>query len=237
MQDFVCRLECCHQLTPQVAQIFLSNKAACLNYQAGQYIKVVHPDLSTSPLSIANAPKKESSCLEFHLYHPNENQRAISILNLLKENKQLILRGPFGSCTVNALAPNKPIIFLARGTGFAPIKAVIEELIQKPDYPAIHLYWSVAGWRDLYMHNLVEQWVRTLKDFHFTAVLSREVPTTVTVKSGKMPEVVLQDYPDLSVYQVYASGPEAMVYAALEGMQEHGLDRKYFYSDLFDYVP
>ena len=116
------------------------------------------------------------------------------------------------------------------------MKAVVEELIRRPEYPRIHLYWSVPGWRDLYLRELINDWVKELRHFHFTAVLTREVmPVEAGVKYGSVPELVLQDYPDLSGHQVYVSGPEKMVYASLEAFQPKGLPRESFYSDVFDY--
>jgi CDP-4-dehydro-6-deoxyglucose reductase, E3 len=222
-------------LTPNVVKIVLSPESEPMSYQAGQYIKVLLPDYSVAPLSVANAPHVNTNSLEFHLLFTSENFKAINILQQAKQQKKLIINGPYGDCTVDRLS-SKPIIFLARGTGFAPIKSVIEALLQQEQYPAMHLYWSVPGWRDIYMHDLVENWVKNLKDFRFTAVLTRETPQHPGIKFGKIPEVVLQDYPDLSSFQAYASGPEAMVYAALNGFKLHGLRQEDFYSDVFNYV-
>lgn len=223
-------------LTPNVAQIFLAPKSGFpLLYQAGQYIKIVHPDQSTSPFSIANAPDT-SGILEFHLLFLKENRKAWDIYHHLKDKKDVTLRGPYGRCTADCLSEKKSIIFIARSAGFSPIKAVIEEWIRKPSYPPMHLYWSVPGWRDLYLAERVHGWVNELRHFHFTAILTREVlPPEKGVKFGLVPELVLQDYPDLSAHQVYMSGPEKLVYSTLEAFQQKGLPRDCFYSDVFDY--
>jgi len=225
-------------LTQNVAQIFLQTKSTTpLHYEAGQYIKVVHPDQSTSPFSIANAPQ-DLSKIELHLLVLKENSKAMDILRQVKEKKVLTLRGPYGQGTPSRLAEKKPLIFIARGTGFSPIKSLMEALIQQPEYPPIHFYWSAPGWRDLYLRELINEWVQTVRDFHFTAVLTREfLPMEKVVKYGPVPELVLQDYPDLSSHQVYVSGPETMVYSALSAFQQRGLPRESFYSDVFDYQP
>jgi CDP-4-dehydro-6-deoxyglucose reductase len=238
LRDHVYKVASYHLLTPTVAQIFLYPETIPgLCYAAGQYIKVVHPDQSASPFSLASAPAA-SSMLELHLLFLKENYRAMEVLRQVKENKQLILRGPYGSCIAQQLDCQRPLIFLARGTGFAPIKAVIEALVQQPAYPPMHFYWSVPHWRDVYLHEQLEHWAKTLPDFHFTIVLSREfLPPDKTLKFGKIPAAVLQDHPDLSFYQVYASGPENMIYSALYDFQQHGLARASFHSDVFDYKP
>jgi len=215
-------VEECRLLTPYISQIFLRPVEKNISYEAGQYIKIIHPDQNTSPFSIANAPL-ESSLLELHILQ----MRGIA------EKQLLTLRGPYGNCTVSAMASDRPIIFVARGTGFAPIKAVIEAWLQKGSYPPIHLYWSVPGWRDLYLREQIESWVKTQSHFHFTAVLTRE--SLPHAKFGALPAAILQDYPDLSSHQIYASGPKDMIYSALYAFQQHGLSREWFYSDVFNY--
>jgi len=221
-----------------VAQVFLYSKSSQpLEYQAGQYVKIVHTDKSTSPFSLANAPNNSGE-LEMHLLFLKENKKAWGIMEGIKEKKNLVLRGPYGQCTAKQLAKDKPIIFIARGTGFSPIKAVIEDLVQQPSLPAIHFYWSVPGWRDIYLRDLIHHWVESLRDFHFTAVLTREVvPEARNIKYGAVQEIIMQDYPDLAGRQVYMSGPEDMVYPALEAFQKRGLARENFLSDVFDYQP
>lgn len=235
MAESVYTVEHYRLLTAHVAQVFLSSVTP-LHYTAGQYLKIIHPDDSASPFSIANAPL-DSALIELHLLFLKENSRALEIQRRLQEEKQLRVRGPYGQCTVNILAPQCPLIFLARGTGFAPIKAIIEALQQQSNYPPMHLYWSVPGWRDLYLQELVAHWVKTLPGFQFTAILTREFLPSPEVKFGPLPPIVLKDYPDLSAHQVYASGPQEMVYAALADFQRHGLRKERFYSDVFDYAP
>ncbi len=238
MSDYLYEVQEYKLLTPKVAQIFLSSQGKDpLHYEAGQYIKLVHPDKSTSPFSIANAPSA-TSLLEWQLLFLKENPKACAIFRQVKEKKPFKLRGPYGRCTVSCLQPAKPIIFIARGTGFSPIKAVIEALSQQAACPAIHFYWSVPGWRDLYLRELIQTWVSQLREFHFTAVLTREEsPLLEGVKYGSISDLVLQDHPDLSSCQVYMSAPERMVYSTLTAFEARGLPRECFYSDVFDYQP
>ena len=226
-----------HQLLiPNVARVMLACKSPPgLQYEAGQYIKIIHPDQSTSPFSIANAPQP-SGLLELHLLFLKENRKASDIFQQVKEGRDFTLRGPYGSCTADRLSKDRPLIFIARSTGFSPVKAVIEALTQQENYPAIHLYWSVPGWRDLYLRDLIQTWMNQLRDFHFTAVLTREiVPEEKGVKYGSVPDLVLEDHPDLSAHQVYVSGPEKLVYSTFESFQKKGLPREWFFSDVFDY--
>ncbi len=212
-----------------VTQIFLRPQAAeFMSYQAGQYVKVIH-ETEVSPLSIASAPR-DLSTLELHLSHTPQNQRAQHLLQQIKQDKQLAFRGPYGSCTTTRLLRDAPIIFLARGTGFAPVKAIIEELKQDPSAcPPLHLYWSAGSKEDLYCEALIRSWEKELSHFHFTPVLGR------SFERENIHRQILLDYPDLSHHQLYVSGPEEMTHAALGFFTQHGLSRERFYSDIFDY--
>lgn len=237
LQDQVYKVEDYRLLTHVVAQIFLSPLTLPLSYEAGQYIKIIFPDQYASPFSLANAPLA-SQQLELHLLHLKDNYRATEIFRMVRDEGRLLLRGPFGSCSVNRLAAKRPLIFIARGTGFAPVKAVIEALLARPEHPPMHLYWSAPTWPDLYLHDLINRWVKEISDFRFTAVLTREPsPSGYEAKFGKVSNLVLEDYPDLSKHQVYASGPESMIYESLAEFQQQGLPREWFFSDVFDYQP
>ncbi len=195
-----------------------------IEYQAGQYIKVIHRDKSMSPLSIACAPG-DCSIIELHLAHPKNNLQAQDILLMVEQMKQLSLSGPYGTSTAAKIFGEQPIIFLARGTGFAPIKSIIEELDKFKKYPAMHLYWSAASASELYMDKLARQWTSELKNFSYTQVLNRAL----------VQNVILKDYPELAHYRVLASAPEAIVHAALQTFLGAGLTREHYFSDLFDY--
>ena len=174
MLDKLYKIKQYRHLTPHVVQIFIQDEfLSPFIYQPGQYIKIFHPDQTLSPFSIANAPLMDGT-LELHLFHSKENTKAKEMMSLVREKKELIIRGPYGKCTANHLVLDRPILFLARGTGFAPIKAIVEALSKHERYPAMHLYWAVGGWRELYLYDLVERWVQTLNNFRFTAVLTRE---------------------------------------------------------------
>lgn len=207
-------------LTPHVSQILLTPNQMALAYVAGQYANVLHQRDQVSPLSIACAPNKQPM-LEFHLYHPIENHKAQDLLRMISSENGLRLTGPFGNCTVNQLKLDQPIIFLAYGTGFAPIKAIIEEIARAKQSPPMHFYWCVANPTDLYMSALVEAWSAHFSTFVFTPVFLPELSK----------EIVLSDHPDLSAYQVYASGPRALIAAAFDAFQKQGLERSKFFSD------
>lgn len=222
----------CRLLTKSISKIVLQNsQGSFFAYQAGQYLNVVHHDLVFSPLSIACAPNTDNR-IELHLAHPNENKLALDILRMAQQEKKLTIEGPHGICTAQSLQLDKPIIFLARGTGFAPIKAVIESLQHQKNLPAMHLYWSAACEDDLYLQDLAYDWVKNVNSFSFTPILSR-VNSNWKGRVGKLQDVIVADYPDLSGYQIFASAPFDVIHEAWNVFLQHHLSRANYFSDMF----
>lgn len=231
-------------LSPIVSQIllkfspknFLPGNASIYNkisnkpffYSAGHYATVLHTaNEEISPLSIACAPYNHAM-LEFHLYHPAHNQKAYDILRMCRDDNGLQLRGPFGTCTIDRLNLQKPIIFLAFGTGFAPIKAIIEEIVRSKQQPNLHLYW-VSDPIDFYMADLVMQWSTYFTTFNFTPLFPR-LNSSLTI-----PDIILKTYTDLSCHQVYACGPSSAITTAYEAFTLNGLKSEDFYSDVLSF--
>ena len=224
----------CQLLSDSVSRVVLqASHAPHLVYQAGQYIKVLHRDDSVSPLSISCSPVKPGQ-IELHLSHSLNNEQAQDILKMIGEEARLTLSGPFGSCTLSRFSLTQPIIFLAAGTGFAPVKSLVEALMKLENCPAMHLYWGGTVESELYMLELPQKWVSTIPNFSYTPVLKNSEKTW-TGKTGLLQEAVLQDYPELSGFQVYVSGPEKLVYSAFDKFQLNGLSKERFYSDMFNY--
>jgi CDP-4-dehydro-6-deoxyglucose reductase len=128
-------------LTPTVSQLFFKARRDFFSYEAGQYLEVVQQDGTFIPLSIANAPLNCAQ-IEIHLAHPNNNLPAQKILRTIAEDAVLTFRGPFGVCTKNKLDVMRPIIFIVRETGFAPVQAILESFSHDAVYPPMYLYWS-----------------------------------------------------------------------------------------------
>lgn len=190
-------------------------------------MNILHEDETVSPLSIACAPN-DNSQLEFHLFHPPQNLAAQDLMRIAREQKIWRMTGPYGNCMVSRLDTERPVIFVARGTGFASVKAMIEGIIRLPLYPAISFYWSVPQQAYFYMNGLLEEWLALIPDFSYTPI--------ALDKEAAMPRVLLQtilrDHKDLSALQVYASGSPSFVFSVFSELHFHGLERKDFYSDV-----
>lgn len=223
LNNFLYRVTYCQRLTRHVSQIIIeSTQAVPMSYQAGQYLDVIHADQSRSHLSIACAPVNTAR-IELHLSHRPSNAKAQDILRMALKEQQLLVCGAYGACTLVRYAPGMPLIMVARGTGFAPIKSQLEALVLQNDTRPIYFYWSVELVEDFYFLDLLAQWQKTLADFHFATVVGEQ---------DKLYQAVLNDFDDLAACQVYASGPASMVYGEKEWFMQHGLGVERFYSDL-----
>ena len=124
---------------------------------------------------------------------------------------------------------------LASGTGFAPIKALVERMQQTGNTRPVVLYWGGRRPSDLYMDELARQWADSLPDFRYVPVVSDALPEDDWHgRSGFVHQAVLEDFPDLSDYQVYACGTPVMVEAARRDFtRQAGLPDNEFYADAF----
>jgi len=218
-------------LNETMQQVFLSPKNDAINYLPGQYLNIIPEGFEARPFSIANAPK-ENGEMELHIrYIPIPYSQQLSVE--IQSKKQIEIDGPLGLCVYQQDC-DRPIIFMAGGVGFAPIKAIIEAAIENNDQRPMFLYWGAKTEEDLYLNELAKSWAKTIKNFKYIPVLSEPHSDTYWQGHvGLVHEVVAADFPDLSNYQLYASGPPEMVFAGKELFLKQGLDERLIYSDLF----
>ena len=204
-----------------------------LRYRAGQYVDVLLRDGRRRAFSLANPPVQDEF-LVLHVRRVPGGTFSGRVFDALEERSLLRLQGPLGSFYLRGES-DLPAVFLAGGTGFAPIKAIIENALLEPPGREMHLYWGVRSERDLYLPGLPRAWAKAHPRFHFVPVLSEPGPGW-TGRTGLVHEAVLADFPALSGHEVYASGPPPMVAAAREVFPEHGLDLERLFFDSFDYA-
>jgi CDP-4-dehydro-6-deoxyglucose reductase, E3 len=184
-------------------------------FHAGQYIEFILRDASRRSYSMANAPHRcaEVGGLELHLRHMPGGKFTDHVFEGMKEKEILRVEGPFGSFYLRESV--KPAILLASGTGFAPIKAIIEQLQFAKDTRPITLYWGGRRPSDLYLHDWVLAQQAQMPQLRYVPVVSDALPEDHwTGRSGFVHHAVMQDHADLSGYQVYACGAPVMVDAA-----------------------
>jgi CDP-4-dehydro-6-deoxyglucose reductase, E3 len=229
-----CRVEKMVRAAPDVMVLHLKLPSAeRLRFFAGQYIDVLLKDGKRRSFSLANAPH-DDTLLQLHIRNYAGGTFTDHVFSHMKERDILRFEGPFGTFFLRE-DTDKPIIFLASGTGFAPVKGILDHAFHKGIQRPMHLYWGCRVRSDLYMQDLAEQWVREHPNFRFTAVLSEARPENHWAgRTGLVHQAVMADYPDLSGHQVYACGAPVMVEAAHRDFtRERGLPDDEFYSDAF----
>ncbi len=215
-----------HPLTDSILQLSLCPEEF-IQYRAGQYLHIIS-DGETYPYSIANAPLG-SHKLELHIRHTRDNPYNHRMLKEIKDKGQITIEMPFGQCEVSRLSPDKPIIFMAGGTGFAPVKAIIEQLLADCDTRSIFLFWGARCGSDLYMEEMVLHWQRAVEHFHYYGCIDDK-------KSNALSNLVLKQLGDtLSMAQVVACGPFDMVYQARDAFVDRGLQAQSMFSDAFSF--
>ena len=233
VRSLPCKVEQINRLNHDVIQIMLKIPGAqSLQYLAGQYLDLEHSDFEPRAFSIANAPTN-SNFIELHVRLVEDGQFTNFIFNRLTEKTILRIEGPKGDFFLREES-DKPAILIAGGTGFAPIKAIVEHLIAIESQRKVHIYWGVRAEEDIYS-NLPAEWANEFETISYVPVLS-EANGAWQGEKGFVHEAVAQDFADLSDYEVYACGPPVMVKAAASGCLERGLSKKNFYSDAFEYA-
>ncbi|AIL32597.1 CDP-6-deoxy-delta-3,4-glucoseen reductase [Basilea psittacipulmonis] len=206
------------------------------HYYPGQYIEFILKGNVRRAYSIANISNEQKQ-LELHIRHLPSGMFTDHVFGAgqtaMKVREILRIEGPLGTFYLRQDS-DKPIIMLATGTGFAPIKALVETSINASLQRPIHIYWGGRYQKDLYMQSLIEQWVQTYPHIKFTPVLSREKPAeNWHGKTGYVQDAVLSDIPNLTGYEVYACGSPAMIESARHAFLKSGLNADDFYADAF----
>ena len=199
---------------------------ANFNYLPGQYLDLMYNGITRS-YSIASAPA-ENNMLELHIRKVENGKFSHFVFNEFKPNQLLRMQGPVGTFFVRS--NEKPLIFLAGGTGFAPVKAMVEALIKQDDKRAIHIYWGARTQNDIYS-NLPDQWALKYPHIKSHVVISDDEQWKG--RSGFVHQAVLNDFDKLNEFVVYACGAPAMINIARQTFIEKGLDEHSFIADAF----
>lgn len=230
-----CRVEKMELLSHDVMMLRLKlPETERLQFMAGQYLEFLLKDGKRRAFSIANAPH-DDAYIELHIRHVPDGQFGDFVFDGLKEKALMRIEGPLGSYFLREDS-DRPIILMGGGTGFAPLKGMLEHAFYiKLDRP-IHLFCGVRSKRDLYMDDMVQQWLKSYPNLKYTAVLSEPLDDdNWQGETGLVHESVVRHYPDLSGFDVYLSGPPPMVKAGMDLFYEKHLPETQIYSDSFEY--
>ena len=229
-----CRVQEMNQLANDVMQLFIKLPASeRLQFLPGQYIDILLEDGRHRSFSIANAPHNDEF-LELHIRLVEDGRFTPKVFNSMHNKDLMRIEGPHGSFFYHEDS-EKDILLMAGGTGFAPIKGIVEHLLSEQVTRPVYLYWGVRTQADLYLRELAEQWAADNDNIQFIPVLS-DADEQWSGRTGYVHEAVLSDFDDLSSFDIYTCGPPAMITAAEQSFQEKGMDKAHFYYDSFDFA-
>jgi CDP-4-dehydro-6-deoxyglucose reductase, E3 len=232
-----CRVQRLARLAPDVMLVDVKLPASeQFRFLAGQYVDFLLAGGKRRSFSIANAPEGVDH-LEFHVRLVEGGQFTGHVFHAMKEKDILRFEGPLGSFFLRE-ASDKPIILLAGGTGFAPIKGLVEHALNAGIRRPMTLYWGSRDRTGLYLADLPAAWEQRMAGFKFVPVLSDSPPQEAwTGRTGLVHQAVMADHPDLCAHEVYACGAPGMIDAARRDfIQRCGLPEDAFFCDSFTYA-
>jgi len=203
-----------------------------LQFLPGQYVDLLLKDGTRRSFSMGNAPH-DDEFVQLHVRHVAGGSFTDHVFATMKERDIVRFEGPLGTFFLREES-DKPIVFVASGTGFAPIKAIIEAALQKGVTRPMTLYWGGRRPKDLYLDELPKQWAAH-PGFKYVPVISDALPEDGwSGRTGFVHRAVMQDFPDLSGHQVYACGVPIMVDSARRDfVAQCRLPENEFYADSF----
>jgi len=230
------RVERKQQLSHDVMALFLKLPSSeHLQFMAGQYIEFLLKDGKRRAFSLASAPHVDN-LLELHLRLIPGGQFTQYVFNEMPDKAILRIEGPFGSFYYRDES-EKPMIMVAGGTGFAPVKGIVEHMIHHNIKREVTIYWGAKTQEDLYMPELPQAWAEAYPHIKFIPVLSDALlEDKWQGRTGLVHQAVLDDLADLSAYEVYCCGAPAMVEVAHISFLQAGLPEDAFFSDAFNYA-
>ena len=230
-----CRVEKRELLAPDVMRLFLKlPNTERLQFLTGQYVDILLADGRRRGFSLANPPHADE-LLELHVRHVPGGFFTGFVFERMKDKALLRFQGPLGTFFLREDSP-RPIILIGGGTGFAPLKGMLEHAFHIGLDRSLHLYWGARAKVDLYLDALPRQWAAEHPHFRYTPVLSEPHPEDGWAgRTGWVHEAVAADYPDLSGYDVYMSGPPPMIEAAKPAFAARGLPAEQLFYDSFEF--
>ena len=224
-------------LSPDVMRVRLALEGAePIAFYAGQYVNILLDDGGKRSFSFATAPGATEQ-IELHIRLIPGGRYTGHVFEEMRSGDRVRFEGPLGSFFLREDS-DKPMIFVAGSTGFAPVKSMLEYAFARGMKRRMLLYWGVRRLQDLYLGELPRQWAREHDNFTFVPVLSDPAPEDHwTGRTGLVHEAILADFPNLGGYQVYACGSAAMVEAAHPAFRAHGLAQDDCFADAFRLAP
>jgi NAD(P)H-flavin reductase len=220
------------KLTHDVMRVMLKlPEGQRIPFKAGQYINIILDDGQRRAFSFANPPH-QPDLIELQIRLVPGGRFTTHVFEGMKQGDEIRFDGPLGDFTLRE--SERPIVFVAGATGFAPVKSMVEDAFQRGLKRPIYLYWGVRRLADLYLPDLPARWDAEHENFHFIPVLSEAAAEdNWTGRTGLVHEAILTDFPDLAGKEIYACGSVKMVEAIFPSLKSQGAEEGMCFSDAF----
>ena len=206
------------------------------HFVAGQYLDIMLPQNRRRSFSIASCPGRDE-LVELHIRRVASGEFTQQLFEGMKEKTLLRIEGPLGQFWFRRESP-RPALLIGGGTGYAPLRSMLRDLLQVGDRRPLHLYWGAQTRQGLYEDEQVRALCAQYPNLRYTPVLSEAQPDDRwTGRSGLVHAAALEDHPQLQHLDVYASGPPAMVETVRYEFIARGLPPQQLFFDSFDYAP
>ncbi|MEZ5614135.1 MAG: FAD-binding oxidoreductase [Rhodocyclaceae bacterium] len=232
VREYVGTVASMEKLTHDVMGVVLKlPQGEHISFSAGQYINIILEDGERRAFSFASAPH-DAQNIELQIRLVPGGRFTTHVFEKMKVGDPIRFEGPLGDFVLRE--SNRPIIFVAGATGFAPVKSMVEDAFHRGLHRPIHLYWGVRRPEDLYLVGLPEQWAREHDNFKFVTVLSEPQPEdNWHGRTGLVHEAILEDFPSLAGNEIYACGSARMVEAIFPKLKTQGAEEGMCFSDAF----
>lgn len=238
VRSLPCRVEKLVPLAPDVMALFLRLPASeRFDFLAGQYLDIMLPHNRRRSFSIASPPQ-DNGLLELHVRRVASGEFTEQVFGGMEVKTLLRIEGPLGQFWFRENSP-RPAVLIGGGTGYAPLRAMLKQLLERGDRRPLHLYWGAQAKVDLYEDAALRAWCDQYPNFRYTPVLSSPKPDDRWAgRTGWVHAAMLEDYElRLADLDVYASGPPAMVEAIRAELIGRGLPKQQLFFDSFDFAP
>ena len=239
VKSLPCRIERMEKVASDVMAVFLRLPAVEeLHFRPGQYLDVMLSEGRRRSFSIASAPA-DGRQVELHVRRASSSGFTGQLFDSLGPGMLLRIEGPLGQFWLRTESPRPPLM-IGGGTGYAPLRAMLRHVIATGDRRPVTLYWGARSETDLYEQAWLAELEGKRPGFAYRPVLSDPSQSGTHAwhgRRGLVHEAVLADHPDLSAFDVYASGPPGMIEAIRASFIAHGLPREQLFFDSFDYAP
>ncbi|MBB1273956.1 NAD(P)H-flavin reductase [Psychromonas sp. SR45-3] len=231
MPQITCNVASIEKLNAFLYRVFLAPTSSA-PFKAGQYVSVVMGEGDKRHFSIANIPSND--LIELHIGATEDNKYAMQVVEKMQSGEPIEVEIANGDAYLRE-SSTRPIILMAGGTGFSYVKSLLEQIVESDLQNPVYLYWGVKEYSHFYFEEQAKSWSIEHQNIHFHPVV--ELPEIHWQgKHGYVHQAVLDEFNDLSEFDIYIVGRFEMAKVAREDFIKKGALIGHIYGDAFAFI-